>query len=204
MVIKYQICVIHLNNKNVKIENFLIYLILLLILVMEKLIKKLDINPELNENIFEQLSITDIDDEDDYIFYQDEWAVFTKPKFTKILNMKFIQLWCIFKTPITNLKAGSCEWRIRGKNNDIYNIKSIEAGKSLLERQNWIITSNTDNKRIITKFINHFGEALKIYNKYYKGIEIGNFYSEDSLVQEIMNNLKDELFTNSTYFNTQF
>lgn len=174
---------------------------------MEQLLRRLKINDKIDEIMLKKLYIEEKNIEDEEYKYQlDEWAVFTKPKFTEKLHMKFIKLWSILKMPIINFKGGICEWRIRGKENDIYIIKSSkeETGKSLMERENWIITANVDNKTKIKNFLKHFGEAVECYEKYYTGIEVGDFTSKDSIVQEIMNDMQYELFTQSTLLNTKF
>lgn len=174
---------------------------------MERLLEGLKINDKIDETMLKKLVISDDkkekEEEYEYLFRLDQWAVFTKPKFTEGLRMKFIKLWSILKIPIIDYKRGMCEWRIRGNEDDIYIIKSSneDTGKSLLERENWIITANTNDKNKITKFLKHFGDAVECYEKYYSKIEIGDFTSDQEIVQDALNEMKNELFINASVFN---
>lgn len=172
------------------------------------MLSKLRINDKIDETMLKKLYIEEKTKEDEeYLFKLDEWAVFTnKPKFTEKLHMRFIKLWSILRIPILNFKAGTCEWRIRGKDNEIYIIKCSkeESGKSLMERENWVINANTDDKNKIKKFFKHFGEAIDCYEKYYSGIEDGNFIGNNKIVQDGLDEIKYELYKNSTLFNTNF
>lgn len=174
---------------------------------MERLIENLKINDKIDETMLKKLMITNEENEDDdYIFRLDEWAVFTKSKFNEKLRMKFLKIWSILRIPIIDYKRGYCEWRIRGNDNDIYLIRSSheDHGKSLLQRENWIITANTNDKDKISKFLKHFSNAIDCYETYYSGIEIGNFTSNIPIVQDALDEMKTELFTKSSIFNKNF
>lgn len=173
---------------------------------MENIIRKLKINDNIDETMLQKLHIENDDEHEEYVFKLDEWAVFTKILFKENLRMKFLKLWSILRLPITNTKTGSCEWRIRGTDNDIYIIKSLEKDntKSLLERENWIITANTNNKNKILKFLKHFGEAIDCYNTYYTGVETGDFTSSNTIIQNALNSMKNELVTNWDLLNMKF
>lgn len=176
---------------------------------MEELIKNLKIDDQIDETLLQNLYIDkDSSDgiEENYLFQLDEWAVFTKAKFIEKLRMKFIKLYTILRMPLINFKKGSCEWRIRGKDKDIYIIKCSDKdiGKSLLERENWIITSNIYDKDKIKKFLKHFADAVQCYDTYYTGIESGNFTSDNKIVQDTLNEIKTELFINSATLNKKF
>ncbi len=174
---------------------------------LQNIIDHLKINDQIDESMLKKLKIENTENEDtDYKFILDEWAVFSKPKFTEKLHMKFIKLWSILRFPIINYKKSTCEWRITGKDNDIYIIKSSDEdnGKSLINRENWIIMANTNQKNKIIKFLKHFGEAVECYDNYYTGIENGNFTSNNEIIQETLFEMQRELTLHSTILNTKF
>lgn len=179
---------------------------------VDNLIRRLKINDKIDESMLTKLNIKNEDENQENIefeFQLDEWATINKIRFTEKLHIKFLKLWSILSIPIIDYKRGSCEWRIRtrtAKSNDIFIIKSSpeDENKSLLERENWIMISNSQNKSIILRFLKIFGDAIECYDKYYIGIEIGNFTSNEPVVQNVLNRLQEELFKNSVVFNTKF
>ena len=176
---------------------------------IDNLIKSLKINDKIDETMLTKLNLQEnqIDDTSDLDYEIDEWATISKIRTSEKIRSKFLKLWTISSIPIIDYKRGSCEWRIRNKNtNDVFIIKSSpeDAGKSLLERENWIMVSNSQNKLTLFNFFKHFGDAIECYDKYYTGIEIGNFTSDKSIVQNVLNRLQKELFQNSVLFNTKF
>lgn len=173
---------------------------------MEDSISKLRLNNKIDESLLANLKIKKDVDTDTHIYNLDEWATINKVRFNETLHMKFLKIWSILQLPIINLNRGFCEWRIRGLENDVYFITSSkeDSGKSLLERTNWIIQSNTNDKNKILKFLNYFGEATKCYDTYYKNIEFGDYTSELPIVQNVLNDLKKEFDSNFSILNKKF
>lgn len=176
---------------------------------VDNLIRRLKINDKIDETMLTKLNIKQYENEEnaELEFELDEWATINKIRFTEKLHIKFLKLWSILSIPIIDYKRGTCEWRIRTiKDNDVFIIKSSseDENKSLLERENWIMMSNSQNKSIILRFLKIFGDAIECYDKYYSGIEIGNFTSNEPVVQNVLNRLQQELFKNSVVFNTKF
>ena len=157
-------------------------------------------NSNINESYNE--SYNDIDNIQDDMFILDNHVSYIKQDMKSFhkLNINFYQLWSLFgEFPILQKGHSKYEWRFIRKDlpNVIFRIYDYNNQNNFLNTNTWYLGSTTKSKIHNQEFLNTFLNGITCYNTYYlKSIESRDFTSDNQIVHQNLQKIKNELVIN--------
>lgn len=135
-------------------------------------------------------------------FILDNYVSYTKNEMKMItkIDINFYQLWSLLgELPILQKGHSKYEWRFVRKDipNVIFRIYDWNNKKNFLNTNTWYLASTTKSKIHNQEFLNTFLNGIACYNTYYlKNIELRDFTSDDQIVHQNLQKIKNELVVN--------